>query len=446
MANKLLIVEDDLGLQKQLKWCFEDYDLVFASNRKEAIDQVKKHNPAVVLQDLGLPPDEAGVSEGFECLEEILQVSPFIKVIVVTGNHDRESALMAIGSGAYDFYHKPVDVDVLKLLVERAFNIHQLEEQVRTLKVSQTNSQVDGVIVTDSGMQKVCEMVKKVALSKASVLITGESGTGKELIARAVHAYGDHSQGRFVAINCAAIPEQLLEAELFGHEKGAFTGAIKQTIGKVELADGGTLFLDEIGDMPLLLQAKLLRFLQNRVIERIGGRVEIPVNTRVVCATNRNLKQFIDEQKFREDLYYRISEVNIAIPPLRERPGGATVIAHSILHKLISENPKDRKRFSNEAINALESYSWPGNVRELENKVRTSYLMADGAVISAKDLSLSGGEVSMISLKEVRSMAEKGAIERALLICENNVSKAAAILDVSRPTFYDLVDKYQIKI
>lgn len=446
MTNKLLIVEDDLGLQKQLKWCFEDYELLFASNRQEAVEQVKKHNPAVVLQDLGLPPDEAGVSEGFDSLEEILQLSPFTKVIVVTGNHDRESALTAISSGAYDFYHKPVDVDVLKLLVGRAFNIYHLEEQVRKLKVSQTYSQIEGVIVTDAGMQKVCEMVKKVAPSKVSVLITGESGTGKELIARAVHAYSEHSQGRFVAINCAAIPEQLLEAELFGHEKGAFTGAVKQTIGKVEMADGGTLFLDEIGDMPLLLQAKLLRFLQNRVIERIGGRVEIPVNTRVVCATNRNLKQFIEEQKFREDLYYRISEVGVAIPPLRERPGGATVIAHSILHRLMNESPKHKKRFSTEAINAMDSYSWPGNVRELENKVKASFLMSEGGVISAKDLGLTASEASISSLKEVRTNAEKGAIERALLICENNVSKAAAILEVSRPTLYDLIDKYEIQI
>ena len=445
--GRLLIVEDDVGLQKQLKWCFEEYDVLFASGRSEAIELVARHQPAVVLQDLGLPPDASGVTEGFRTLDEIIKLAPYTKVIVVTGNHDKQNALSAIGAGAYDFYQKPVDTDVLKLLVNRAFHIYQLEEQNRLMRAARLDSPLSGVIATDELMLKVCRMVEKIAPSNVSVLITGESGTGKELIARAIHELNPHAKGRFVAINCAAIPEQLLEAELFGHEKGAFTGAVKQTLGKVEMAEGGTLFLDEIGDMPLALQAKLLRFLQGRVIERIGGRTEIPVNTRVVCATNRNLQQFIIEQRFREDLYYRISEVSIPLPALRERSGGATVIAHSILKKISHQSPKNKKRFSDEAISAMEQYRWPGNVRELENKVKSAFLMSEGGVITSADLGLSVGDSvgHGLSLKEVRGRAERRAIEQALLISEGNLSKAADLLEVARPTLYDLIDKYNIK-
>lgn len=446
-VNRLLIVEDDWGLQKQLKWCFADYEVLFASNRNEAISQVKKHSPAVVLQDLGLPPDEAGVTEGLSSLEEILKISPFTKIIVVTGNHDRENALMAISAGAYDFYQKPVDEEVLKLLVDRAFHIHRIEEQNRELMASRFDAKFEGIIVTDDGMQKVCTMVERIAPANVSVLITGESGTGKELIARAIHANSRRSSGRFIAINCAAIPEQLLEAELFGHEKGAFTGAIKQTIGKVELAEGGTLFLDEIGDMPIALQAKLLRFLQNKVIERIGGRVEIPVDVRIVCATNKNIQQLISEQRFREDLYYRIGEVMLALPALRDRPGAPVIIAHGILQRMLAADSRGRKRFSDASIAALESYSWPGNIRELENKVKTAYLMSDGSLIKPSDLGLDGvhSKMSSLVLKDVRAQAERRAIEQALTIAEGNLSMAAEILDVSRPTLYDLLAKYKIK-
>ncbi len=445
--NRLLIVEDDLGLQKQLKWCFEDHQVLFAGNRIEALAQLKRHQPSVVLQDLGLPPDPAGATEGLATLAEILSVAPHTKVIVVTGNHDRDNALRAVAAGAYDFYQKPVDTDVLKLLVNRAFHIHQLEEQNRALEAAQFESRLAGIIATDEAMLKVCRTVEKVAPANVSVLITGESGTGKELVARAVHELSTHASGRFVAINCAAIPEQLLEAELFGHEKGAFTGAIKQTIGKVEMADGGTLFLDEIGDMPLALQAKLLRFLQGRVIERIGGRAEIPVNTRVVCATNRNLQQFIAEQRFREDLYYRISEVSIALPALRDRAGGPTVIAHAILRRLAIGGVRAKRGFSEDAMAAMEAYAWPGNVRELENKVKTACIMAEGQLLTAADLELSVGEGSLLplGLKEVRARAERRAIQQAMAISEGNVSRAADILGITRPTLYDLMQRYEVR-
>lgn len=444
---RLLIVEDDAGLQRQLKWCFDDYEVLMASARSEAIAQLRRFEPPVVLQDLGLPPDPEGVVEGMATLKEILSIAPQTKVIVVTGNHDRDNAVKAVSLGAYDFYQKPVDTDVLRLLVSRAFNMHALEEQNRQLREAQYNAPFEGLIATDEAMLKVCRMVEKVAPTDVSVLILGESGTGKELLARAVHNQSARKDGRFVAINCAAIPEQLLESELFGHEKGAFTGAVKQTIGKVELADGGTLFLDEIGDMPLALQAKLLRFLQGRVIERVGGRQEIPVNVRVVCATNKDLQAQIAAQQFRQDLYFRISEVIVNVPPLRDRPGGATVLAHSLLRKFGGVHGRPKRGFSEEAIAALEAYEWPGNVRELENRVKTAMIMAEGAMIKAEDLNLKEAVQGplLFNLKEVRTRAERQAIRQALIITDGNISRTAELLGVSRPTLYDLMDKYGIR-
>ena len=445
--SKLLIVEDDLGLQRQLKWCFDDYEVLMAGSRSEALAQLRRFEPPVVLQDLGLPPDADGVTEGMATLKEILAVAPQSKVIVVTGNHDRDNAVRAVSFGAYDFYQKPVDTDVLRLIVGRAFNMYALEEQNRQLRENQFNSPFEGMIATDEGMLKVCRMIEKVAPVDVSVLILGESGTGKELLARAVHSLSGRKQQKFVAINCAAIPEQLLESELFGHEKGAFTGAVKQTIGKVELADGGTLFLDEIGDMPLALQAKLLRFLQGRVIERVGGRQEIPVNVRVVCATNKDLKAMIAQQQFREDLYFRISEVTVNVPPLRDRRGGATVLANSLLRKFGGSHGRPKRGFTEEAVAALEAYSWPGNVRELENKVKTAMIMAEGSLITPEDLSLQEAVdgTLLFNLKEVRTRAERQAIRQALSITDGNVSRTAELLGVSRPTLYDLMDKYGIR-
>jgi len=443
---KLLIVEDDLGLQKQLKWCFDEYEVLIASSRSEAIAQWRRFEPPVVLQDLGLPPDADGVSEGIATLKEILSIAPLTKVIVVTGNHDRDNAVRAVSLGAYDFYQKPVDTEVLRLIVSRAFNMHALEEQNRLLRETHHNAPFEGFFATDDSMLKVCRIVEKVAPADVSVLILGESGTGKELLARAVHTQSSRKSGRFVAINCAAIPEQLLESELFGHEKGAFTGAVKQTIGKIEMADGGTLFLDETGDMPLPLQAKLLRFLQDRVIERVGGRQEIPVNVRVVCATNQDLQGLIAEQRFRQDLYFRISEVTIKVPPLRDRRGGATVLAHAFLRKYSGAQGRPKRGFSEEASAALEAYAWPGNVRELENKVKSALIMAEGPMITAEDLGLkeANASESFFNLKDVRMRAERQAIHQALSISDGNISRTAELLGVSRPTLYDLMEKYGI--
>jgi two-component system NtrC family response regulator len=443
---RLLVVEDDVGLQKQLRWSFDEYEVLIAGTREEALAQIRRFEPAVVLQDLGLPPDAEGVSEGMRTLKEILSLAPRTRVVVITGNADRDNAMRAVSFGAYDFYQKPLDPEVLRLIVSRAFHLHALEEQNRQLMQAQMRSPFEGLIATDDAMFKVCRMIEKVAPADVSVLILGESGTGKELVARAVHSLSGRKDSRFVAINCAAIPEMLLESELFGYEKGAFTGAAKQTLGKIETASGGTLFLDEIGDMPLALQAKLLRFLQDRVIERVGGRQEIPVNVRVVCATNKDLQALIGEQKFREDLYFRISEVTINVPPLRQRRGGPTVIAHALLRKFNGAQGRPKRGFTDEALAALEAHPWPGNVRELENKVKSAVIMGEGALLTPEDLGLREALAGapLFNLKEVRTRAERQAIQQALAISDNNVSRAAELLGVSRPTLYDLMEKYGV--
>jgi two-component system NtrC family response regulator len=441
---RLLIVEDDTGLQKQLKWCFDSHEVLLAGSRSEAIAMMRRFEPRVVLQDLGLPPDAEGVSEGMATLQELLQLEPHAKIIVVTGRADRESAVKAVALGAWDFYSKPVDIDVLKLIVQRAFHISGLEAENLRLREAALASPLEGIIATDESMQKVCRIIEKVAPSDVSVLLLGESGTGKELVARAIHARSDRKNKRFVAINCAAIPEQLLESELFGFEKGAFTGAVKQTIGKIEGAEGGTLFLDEIGDMPLQLQAKLLRFLQNRVIERVGGRQEIPVDVRVVCATNQDLAALISVQRFRQDLYYRISEVTVKLPPLRQRPGDAVVLAQAFLRRLAAQQPRTPRGFTEEALVAIRRHEWPGNVRELENKVKAASIMSSGPLITADDLGLgeNTGQFAFLNLKAVRSQAERQAVLQALSQVSGNVSQAAELLGVTRPTLYDLMDRY----
>ena len=443
-ARKLLIVEDDPGLLKQLKWCFEGYDVHTAENREEAIAELRRHEPAVILQDLGLPPMPEGVEEGFATLSETLKLAPHTKVIVVTGNGDQENALNAVGQGAYDFYEKPVDTDTLKLLVDRAFNISELESENRRLQFQVNESPLDGIVAASEGMLAVCRMIEKVAPTDVTTLLLGESGTGKELLARALHRLSPRAENRFVAITCAAIPENLLESELFGHEKGAFTGAHKQSIGKVELANGGTLFLDEIGDMPMALQAKMLRFLQERVIERVGGRQEISVDVRVVCATNQNPQGLIKEGLFREDLYYRVSEITINIPPFRDREEGRLILARALLQKYCDKQKCAINGFSDDAVKAIEAYSWPGNVRELENKVKGAVIMADGKLVTAMDLGLAAGneEDDSLNLREVRQRAESKAIRVALTRCYGNISKAAELLGITRPTLYDLLNKY----
>lgn len=439
----LLIVEDDVGLQSQLKWHFDQYHVVVANDRPSAVAALRLHEPEVVLQDLGLPPDDEGVEEGFKTVQDIISIAPHTKIIVVTGNHDYENAVRAVALGAYDFYQKPVNTETLDLIVERAYNIFTLEAQNRRLQ-QQSTSPLAGIIASDPSMLKICTTIEKVAPSTVTCTLLGESGTGKEVFSRAIHDLSDRRDHRFVAINCAAVPENLMESELFGYEKGAFTGANKQTLGKVETANGGTLFLDEIGDMPLALQAKLLRFLQERVIERVGGREEIPVDVRVVCATNKNLDDMVKEGTFREDLYYRICEMVINIPPLRERSGDKILLARHILEKLSKDLNNSINGFTAEATQAIESYHWPGNIREMENKIKRAVIMCDEKFINPQDLQLDNVDSFSINLRHVRQEAEKSAIKQAISITDGNYSAAAKLLGVTRPTLYDLIKKYNL--
>ena len=443
----LMMVEDDIGLQKQMRWSFDRYNVLFASNREAAIATLRRHEPAVVTLDLGLPPDADGTSEGFATLQEILTLAPSTKVIVLTGQNDRANALKAIGLGAADFFAKPFEADLLGIVVDRAFRLADLERENRQLLAKQASeTPLDGLLTRDPGMLKVCRLVERVAPTTATVLLLGESGTGKEVLARGLHALSARHDKRFVAINCAAIPENLLESELFGHEKGAFTGAIKQTLGKIEVADGGTLFLDEIGDLPQALQAKLLRFLQERTIERIGGREEIPVDVRVVCATHRNLRDLIAEGSFREDLFYRLSEIVVTIPPLRERAGDAALLAHAFVQRFARQNGRDRMVLREDALDAIQRHPWPGNVRELENCIKRAVIMADGASITADDLGLQvPDEAPMLNLRVAREEAERQAVLKVMARVEGNVARAADLLGISRPTLYDLLNRFGLR-
>jgi len=445
--QKILLVEDDLGLQKQLKWSLDDYEIIVAADRDNAITQLRRHEPPVVLLDLGLPPDPDGATEGLATLQQILSLAPLTKIIVVTGNLDRSNAVKAISLGAYDFFQKPFEPDILKLMIERALHVQALEAENRKLSASQSHSALQGLLTCSEPMLKVCRTVEKVAPANATVLLLGESGTGKEVLARGIHELSPRANKRFVAINCAAIPDTLLESELFGYEKGAFTGAAKQTIGKIEYASEGTLFLDEIGDLPMPLQAKLLRFLQERVIERLGGRGEIPVDVRVVCATHRDLGGMIREGSFREDLYYRLSEITIKIPPLRERPGDAVLLAQAFLERNAHELGRSLKGFTADALAALEAHAWPGNVREMENLIKRAAIMSDGPMLSAEDLGLdvANAEPQPFNLRQVREEADRVAVSRALAQARGNVAQAAELLGVSRPTLYDLMAKMGMK-
>jgi two-component system NtrC family response regulator len=447
-TKKLLIVEDDPGLQSQLRWCFDGYEVIAAEDRPSALAQLRRHEPAVVLQDLGLPPDPAGVSEGLAALADILEMAPHTKIIVITGNDDRENAVKAVGLGAYDFYQKPIDTDVLSLIVQRAYRMHELEEENRRLMRQQSASPLEGIIATSDRMLQICRQIEKIAPTDATVLLLGESGTGKELLARAIHSLSPRAEARIATINCAAIPETLLESELFGYERGAFTGAVKQTRGKIEHANGGTLFLDEIGDMPLALQAKLLRFLQQRVVERLGGHEEIPVDVRVVCATNQDLATLIKEGRFREDLYYRIGEVGVRVPPLRERDGDVVLLARTFLDKYARQHNRSLRGFSQDALRAIQAHPWQGNVRELENKINGAVILAEGTHVTAADLELptqAQEEAMPLNLRKVRDQAERQAIARALNVDNGNISKAAELLGISRPTLYDLMSKHGLK-
>jgi len=444
VLRPLLIVEDDPGIQSQLRWHFEQYEVIVAGNRDEAIAAIRLHEPAVVLQDLGLPPDDEGVTEGFLCVQEISKLAPATKIVVVTGNSDYENAVRAVAMGAYDFYQKPVNTDTLDLIVQRAYQMYELEERNRRLQ-DQRATFLEGIVTTDPGMLKLCRTLEKIAPSDVTVTLLGESGTGKEVLAKALHNLSPRKENRFVAINCAAVPEQLMESELFGYEKGAFTGAAKRTLGKIETAENGTLFLDEIGDMPLNLQAKLLRFLQERVIERVGGRDEIPVDVRVVCATNKHLQEMAKEGAFREDLYYRICEMEILIPPLRDRSGDKTLLARHFLRKFSEQQNLNITGFTPEAVTAIESYPWPGNIRELENKMKRAVLMCDEKSVSSEDIGISTEGEMTLNLRQVRQEAEKTAINHALVLSDNNISSAAKLLGITRPTLYDLIKKYDLQ-
>jgi two-component system NtrC family response regulator len=443
----LLIVEDDEGLQRQLKWAYDGYRVVVAGDRQSAIEALRLHEPAVVTLDLGLPPDPDGTEEGFATLVEMIRLKPDTKIIVASGHGARESALKAIACGAYDFYRKPVDIDELGLIVARAFHLHGIEAENRRFDGDGNAAVLGSMISGAPEMLKVAKTIERIATAGVSVMLLGGSGTGKELLARAVHEKSGRGDGAFIAINCAAIPENLLESELFGYERGAFTGAVKANVGKIELAEGGTLFLDEVGDIPLALQVKLLRFLQERVIERIGGRQPIPVDTRIVCATHQDLEAMIAAGRFREDLYYRLAEVVVKIPSLAERPGDAVLLARHFVNRFAREiNPKVHGLLP-DAIAAIDSYGWPGNIRELENRLKRAVIMTDGKMISAEDLELPCGTDEpppSINLRAAREVADRRAIRQAMSRTDNNISSAAKLLGISRPTLYDLLKQYQL--
>lgn len=442
----LLIVEDDLGLQRQLRWAYDGYEVVVAGDRAAAIEALRAHEPAVVTLDLGLPPDPDGTAEGFATLAEILALKPDTKVIVASGHGARESALQAIADGAWDFYQKPIDIDALGLIVARAFHVHALEAENRRLAARVETNGFGGLVSASPEMAKVVRTIERVAPADVSVMLLGASGTGKELLARGLHDVSPRKRGAFVAINCAAIPETLLESELFGHEKGAFTGAVKTIEGKIETAAGGTLFLDEIGDVPLPLQVKLLRFLQERVIERIGGRKPIPVDTRIVCATHQDLDTMVAEGRFREDLYYRLAEIVIRIPPLAERSGDAVLLAQHFVKRYARTMNSGVTGLAPDARAAIDAWRWPGNVRELENRVKRAVIMAEGRLVSAGDLDLDGSAAddAALNLRTVREIADRKAIRHALARADGNISSAARLLGISRPTLYDLLKSYDL--
>ena len=448
-TRSLLIVEDDLALQKQIKWSLDRFDSVTAHDRESALSQLRKSTPAVITMDLGLPPDADSVSEGFRLLEQILAFDPDIKVIVLTGQNDQANALRAVAMGAYDFFAKPFEPELLNLTIERAFRLFELQSENRRLQSMHQPDALSGLMTRDPEMLRICRTIEKVASSNATVMLLGESGTGKELLARGLHQSSPRRAEKFVAINCAAIPENLLESELFGFEKGAFTGASKLTLGKIEMANGGTLMLDEIGDLPFQLQAKLLRFLQERKIERVGGRQEIPVDVRIVCATHQDLSALSKNAPFREDLYYRLAEIVVNIPPLRARVGDATLLAHAFVRRFAQEQNRSSMTLCEDAVRAIEQHPWPGNIRELENCIKRATIMAEGSQISSKDVGLKStapDEVDdSLDLRVIRDNADKRAITAALGRVNGNMVKAAELLGVSRPTLYDLMHRLGLK-
>jgi two-component system NtrC family response regulator len=444
--KSLLVVDDDAGLLRQYRWAFPDHKVVPAGTRQDAVEVARHEAISVVILDLGLPPDPDGASEGLATLAEILSITPTAKIIIATGNETREHALRAIALGAFDFYQKPIDIDVLRLIVNRAERMFELEDENRRLAESTQNSPIDGIIASSPEMLRVLRTIEKIAPTDVAVLLLGESGTGKELLAQALHKMSRRAAGPFVPINCSAIPETLLESELFGYEKGAFTGALRQTIGRIESADRGTLFLDEIGDVPLPMQVKLLRFLQDQIVERVGGRKPVQVDVRIVCATNQDLDRMMADGRFRDDLYYRLNEMTVRVPPLRERLGDAVVLASFFLRRFASEYGRPVRGFAAGALAGIKDHGWPGNVRELENRIKRAVVMADGQLLSATDLGflMDSEEPQSLGIRAARARAEREVLQMALAQAGSNLSKAAKLLGISRPTLYDLMQQHQI--
>jgi len=448
VVNPLLIVEDDPALQSQMRWSLDKFETHTASDRESALAIVRRVAPAVVTMDLGLPPDPDSVSEGFKLLEQILAEAPDTKVIVLTGQNDQANALRAVAAGAYDFFSKPFDPDLLVLTIDRAFRLYHLQQENARLQAMRQPDMLAGLITRDPELLRVGRTIEKVANSNATVLILGESGTGKELLARGVHQASSRRNDKFVAINCAAIPENLLESELFGYEKGAFTGAVKTTVGKIEMAHRGTLMLDEIGDLSGPLQSKLLRFLQERVIERVGGRQEIPVDVRIVAATHQDLKANVAQNTFREDLYYRLAEIIIKVPPLRDRVGDKALLAHAFVKRFAAEQRRGTLSLSEDALRAVEAHAWPGNVRELENAIKRAVIMSEGNVVTAEDVDLGDAQDEdgeRFNLRKIRDEAERRAVVQAIARSNDNIAKAAELLGISRPTLYDLMHRFGLK-
>ena len=447
MNPKLLIVDDDEEIRTQMKWALAaDYDVLLAEDRPSALEQFRAAQPAVVLLDLGLPPHPNNPTEGLATLSDLLALDRLVKVVIASGQGEKENALQAIGAGAYDFFCKPVDMEELKLLLRRCSNVAQLEREYSEMQQLIGGDSFEGMVGNSARMRPIFESIRKVSTTDAPVLILGESGTGKEMVARAIHQRSNRKNGPFIAINCSAIPETLLESELFGHEKGAFTGAHVQRKGRIEMSEGGTLFLDEIGEIPLPLQVKLLRFLQEQTIERVGGRQEIQIHSRVVAATNADLKKGMATGKFREDLFYRLAVVQFTLPPLREREGDVRLLAQFFLKWFAKETHKPNLTFDPDAIRAMNKHDWPGNVRELENCVRRAVIMAEGKRVTAKDLELdsSGLGVNVVTLKDARETIERQMVEKALKKHGGKIAPAAVELGLSRPTLYELMEKLGI--
>lgn len=447
MKPYLLIVDDDEALRTQLRWALSpDYDVVMAADREQALREAREKQPSVIILDLGLPPNRADSAEGFAALQELLAIMPHAKIIIVTGQDEKNNALQAVAMGAADFLHKPVNIDELRLVLKRSFYVAQLEAEHRAWQLQRERGDFEGMLGDSPQMQQVFGAIRKVATVDAPVLLLGESGTGKEMAALAIHRLSNRHDGPFIAINCHAIPENLLEAELFGHEKGAFTGAHVQRIGRIELAAAGTLLLDEIGELTPSLQVKLLRFLQDQTFERVGGRVDLRVDTRIIAATHANLQAAMEQGTFREDLFFRIAVVTIRIPALRERSGDVPLLARYFLRKYAGESGRDL-HYSARALRALAIHDWPGNVRELENRVRRAVIMAEGKLIRPADLELDSPAVAHggSTLKEARERLDRDYVRHALARTHGNLSKAADLLEVSRPTLYEMIDKLGIE-